>query len=57
MLVREYLKKETGKMTFKNIETEDAALTAAKEKLDGMLISLSKEERSTLLCLLLRAMK
>ena len=44
-------------MTLKNLEMEDAALTAAKKKLDGMLLSLSKEERTALLCLLLEAMK
>ena len=44
-------------MTHKNIETEDAALSAAKKMLDGMLCSLSKEERNALLYLLLEAMK
>lgn len=44
-------------MDIKNIETEDAALTAAKEKLDALLAPLSKEEQNTLLRLLLEATK
>lgn len=44
-------------MTEKTIETEVAALTAAKEKLDTILAPLSKEERNALLLLLLEAMQ
>lgn len=41
----------------KPIESEDAALRTAKEKLDTLLAPLSKEERNALLKLLLEATK
>ena len=41
----------------KPIESEEAALRTAKEKLDLILAPLSKEERNTLLQLLLEATK
>ena len=49
--------KGNGNMTEKIKETEVAALNAAKDKLDAILAPLSKEERNTMICLLLEAMK
>ena len=44
-------------MTEKIKETEVAALTAAKDKLDSILAPLSSEERKAILKLLLEATK
>ena len=52
----ESIQKETGKMT-KLTEREEAALNAAKEKLDKILAHLSKEEQSTFIKLLLKTLE